>query len=207
MRDIKQIMKRNAPLVTLALAIVVCVGIIWVFTHNSTDVSKANLNTKSTVSSQVDVKVKDIIANEQQTQSSASSETETQRLKLDGNLSKYKLKTNSAVPKDVRPSQSSSQQGTHIEMPPEISVNNIKTDNQIRVKKGEGFGINIQVEPTNATNKDVTWKSSDNKIAKVDATGMVIAENVGNCTITVVSTQNSKISAAISVTVYEEADN
>ena len=43
--------------------------------------------------------------------------------------------------------------------------------------------LNAQVTPASATNKKVTWSSSDTKVATVDQTGLVTAVNAGDCVI------------------------
>lgn len=48
------------------------------------------------------------------------------------------------------------------------------------------------VAPTSATNKAVTWKSSNNNIAKVDNNGKVTAVSAGIATITVTTVDGSK---------------
>src|SRR5699024_10682568 len=50
------------------------------------------------------------------------------------------------------------------------------------------------VSPTNATDKSVTWKSSDETIAKVDKNGLVTAVAEGTATVTVTTTDGSKTS-------------
>lgn len=56
------------------------------------------------------------------------------------------------------------------------------------------------VSPTEATNKKVTWKSSNDSIATVDATGKITAVAVGTATITV-TTEDGLKTATCDVTV------
>ena len=57
-----------------------------------------------------------------------------------------------------------------------------------------------EVTPSYADNKRVTWKSSDEKVATVDANGKVTAVSNGTATITV-TTEDGKHSAEVTVTV------
>ena len=52
---------------------------------------------------------------------------------------------------------------------------------------GEKFTVKAQVSPSGATYKDVTFKSSDSKVAAVDKNGIVTPLSVGECTVTVTS--------------------
>ncbi|MBO7317572.1 MAG: Ig domain-containing protein, partial [Bacteroidales bacterium] len=53
----------------------------------------------------------------------------------------------------------------------------------------------------NATNKVVTWTSSDNEVATVDENGNVTAVSIGTATITATTTDGSDLSASCIVTV------
>lgn len=55
--------------------------------------------------------------------------------------------------------------------------------------------LKVSFEPSNATNKNVLWKSSNNNIVTVDNKGVVVAHGVGTATVTAVSAENSNISA------------
>ena len=57
------------------------------------------------------------------------------------------------------------------------------------------------VLPTNATNKTVTWTSSNTAVATVDASGLVTAKSNGTATITATTTDGSNKSATCEVTV------
>ena len=53
------------------------------------------------------------------------------------------------------------------------------------------------VEPSNATNKNVTWESSNKSVATVDATGEVTAIGAGTATITVTTADGGKTATCV----------
>jgi uncharacterized protein YjdB len=65
---------------------------------------------------------------------------------------------------------------------------------------GQTFQLTATLSPTNATNKAVTWSSSNTAIAEVDASGLVTAKAAGAATITVTTTDGGK-TATCAVTV------
>ena len=60
--------------------------------------------------------------------------------------------------------------------------------------------LTATITPENATNQNVTWSSSDEAVATVDATGVVTAEGPGEATITV-TTEDGSFTATCTVTV------
>ncbi len=68
------------------------------------------------------------------------------------------------------------------------------------LKVGETFTLTATIEPNNAENKNITWSSSDDNIAKVDANGLVTAVSEGTATITV-TTEDGGNTATCDVTV------
>jgi len=80
---------------------------------------------------------------------------------------------------------------------------------KISLYVGEKQQITATVEPENASNKTVTWSTSNNLIASVSDTGMVIAKSIGTATLTaktvngktaeVVVTVNTKLSTLTSI--------
>lgn len=69
------------------------------------------------------------------------------------------------------------------------------------LKEGEALTLSCTIEPANATNKELTWTSSDKAIATVDASGKVTAVKAGKAIITVASKANPEIKATCEVTV------
>ena len=73
----------------------------------------------------------------------------------------------------------------------------------IDLNVGQVETVNAIIKPDNATNKIVTWKSSDTNIVSVDNNGKVTAKKSGNATIT--ATTSNGISKNIIVTVNQIA--
>ena len=66
---------------------------------------------------------------------------------------------------------------------------------------GESKAITATVKPDDATNKELTWKSSDTAVATVDATGKVTGKKTGSATITATAQDGSGVSGSCTVTV------
>lgn len=69
------------------------------------------------------------------------------------------------------------------------------------LEPGETFTLNPVFTPANTTDQSVTYKSSNTKVATVDAEGVVTAVNKGNCTITASTNDGSFMTATCAVTV------
>ncbi len=67
-----------------------------------------------------------------------------------------------------------------------VAVTGVSLDmNTATIARGNTQQLTATVAPTNASNQDITWSSSDNSIATVSTTGLVTAVAAGNATITV----------------------
>ncbi len=82
----------------------------------------------------------------------------------------------------------------------EITLN--KTS--LSLKTGGSETFTVTVAPSNASNKGLTWKSSDTEVATVDANGKVTAVAPGTAIITVTAKDGSGKSASCTVTVKKE---
>lgn len=71
------------------------------------------------------------------------------------------------------------------------------------LKEGESKKLTVTVEPSNATNKKITWKSSNNSIATVNSSGEVTANKEGNVWITAKSSNGKE--STIKINVKKEA--
>ena len=82
------------------------------------------------------------------------------------------------------------------------------SQSSIKLKTGNTLTIEATINPEDATNKEVTWKSSDVKVATV-ADGVVTAVAPGTATITCAAMDGSNVKATCEVTVpveYEYVD-
>ena len=99
-------------------------------------------------------------------------------------------------------SSSSSSSKTITSTPSTIAVTEIQIEEKIEdMEIGENETLTAIITPSNATDKNVTWQSSDENIATVDTTGEVTAKKSGVVTITA-TTSNGK-SNTITINVKE----
>ncbi len=69
-----------------------------------------------------------------------------------------------------------------------VAVTGVKTDKtKIELEVGSSTTIVATVQPENATNKNVTWKSNDESIASVSEKGIVTAKKEGKTTVVVIT--------------------
>ena len=74
-----------------------------------------------------------------------------------------------------------------------VPVTNVYLDNtSLVLVAGENAQLNATVFPNNATDKSVTWTSSNTAVASVSNDGMVTAESAGSTTITVTTKDGNK---------------
>jgi len=72
-----------------------------------------------------------------------------------------------------------------------------------QIFKGYSETYNTIVYPTNASNKELIWKSSDTSIATVDSNGTVTGVEYGSTTITVTAKSNPKVKIELSVEIID----
>jgi len=102
-------------------------------------------------------------------------------------------------------SQNSSQQQTVQAEAQSVSVSYKGSDvngKTLALKKGAKYNFTAEVLPAEAVNKQVTWATSNEKVATVDANGQVKGKKAGKATITV-TTANGK-SASFKVKVQKD---
>ena len=83
-----------------------------------------------------------------------------------------------------------------------VSVTSLKLNKDSLTLQERGSDtLTATVDPADATNQDVTWKSSDTSIATVSADGTVTAISAGTATITATAKDGSGVSASCTLTV------
>ena len=81
----------------------------------------------------------------------------------------------------------------NIEFGKAVKVTGVKTQKTLYIAKSQTAKLTAAVRPQNASNKGVTWKSSNSKIATVNkTTGSVKGLNVGKTTITATTNDGKK---------------
>lgn len=84
-----------------------------------------------------------------------------------------------------------------------VDVVEVKINEDIEsLEIGESKVLTVTIEPNNATDKTIIWKSSDENIVTVSTTGVIIAKRAGTVEITA-TTSNGKTSM-IKINVKEE---
>ena len=74
-----------------------------------------------------------------------------------------------------------------------IAVTGVTLDLETKsIEVGEEFTLKATIAPENATNKDVTWSSSNPDVATVDSNGKVKTVSVGNAEITITTKDGNK---------------
>ena len=84
---------------------------------------------------------------------------------------------------------------------PVSSIAITSNTSNVSVKVGSSISTSYSITPSNATNKGVTWRSSNSNVASVDGNGKVTGRSVGTATISVTSNDGGK-TASYSVHVY-----
>ena len=87
-----------------------------------------------------------------------------------------------------------------------ILVDQLSLDYSSKVMKvGESFQLTARVLPDDATDKTLTWTSSNPNVATVNSEGVVTAVAAGSATITATTNDGSNLSASCTVAVYVQA--
>ena len=75
----------------------------------------------------------------------------------------------------------------------------------VTLKIADTFRLSVEVTPDDATNKSVTWSSSNNEVVQVDETGLITAVGSGNATVIVQSVDSGVIDVC-NVSVYQPVE-
>lgn len=93
-------------------------------------------------------------------------------------------------------------------VPTTIVVTDIKiNENVTSMKEGESQKLTATITPNDATDKNITWKSSDESIATVSTTGEVVAKKYGTVDITATSSNGKTSTIKIDIKESPKAEN
>lgn len=86
-----------------------------------------------------------------------------------------------------------------------ISVASLSlNETALSLVEGDSFQLTAEVAPANATDRTLTWSSSDVNVITVDQTGLVLAVAPGSAVVTVKANDGSNVEASCSVTVEQK---
>ena len=138
--------------------------------------------------------------------SSSSSKNNSSSSSNKNNSSSSSNKNNSSSSSNKNDSSNSNRNNTSNTKPSQTvkvtSVSLNKTSAEIYLNNNTGFSVSATVSPSNATNKNITWSSSNSNIASVN-NGYITAHNPGTATITVKTVDGNK-QASINVVVKKK---
>ena len=72
--------------------------------------------------------------------------------------------------------------------------------NSVEITIGESYQFYAYITPSNTTNKNITWSSSNTSVVSIDSTGKIVGKKIGSTTIVASTSNGKKISANIKVT-------
>ena len=137
--------------------------------------------------------------------SSSSSKNNSSSNSSKNNSSSSSNKNNSSSSSNNNSSNSNNNNSSSTKPSQTVKVTGVslnKTSAEIYLNNDTGFSVSSTVSPSNATNKNITWSSSNSNIASVN-NGYITAHNPGAATITVKTVDGNK-QASINVVVKKK---
>lgn len=140
--------------------------------------------------------------------SSASSSSSKSSTSPSSSSSSKSSTSSSASSSSSKSTTSSSSSSSSNNKPSTVEVTEIKIDEDVgSMEEGKSKFLTATVTPGNASDKSVTWKSSDESIATVSSTGMINAIKPGKVTITATSSNGKTNSIEIEVKEKQSTEN
>lgn len=123
-------------------------------------------------------------------------------------LSSKSSTSNSSSSKKSSSSTSSSSSSATTAAPTTIDVTAIQINENIEtLEVGKSKLLTATIAPSNATDKNITWKSSNESIATISTTGEVIAKESGIVNITAASSNGKTSTIKINVKEEQKVEN
>lgn len=77
------------------------------------------------------------------------------------------------------------------------------SESSLTIYEGDSYTLHATVEPTNASNQTLRWRTSNPNVLIPTATGVITAKNIGTATITCSAADGSGVEASCKVTVVK----
>ena len=173
---------------------------------NKDDSNKNNSSSSSKNNSSSNSNKNNSSSNSSKNNSSSNSNKNNSSSSSSKNNSSSSSSNNSSSSSNKNNSSSSSNNNSSSTKPSQtvkvtgVSLN--KTSAEIYLNNDTGFSVSATVSPSNATNKNITWSSSNSNIASVN-NGYITAHNPGAAIITVKTVDGNK-QASINVVVKKK---
>lgn len=123
----------------------------------------------------------------------------------------YSSKSSSKKSSSSSSKSSSSKKTTSnstVKKPTTVAVTGIEINNSVNsIKVGRSETLTATIKPNNATDKNITWKSSDESIATVNANGKVTAKKPGTVDITATTSNGKNNTIKINIKEEEKSQN
>ena len=172
---------------------------------NSTASDKNTTNNSSKDNSTNSNKNNSSSSSSKNNSSSSSSKNNSSSNSSKNNSSSSSNKNNSSSSSNNNSSNSNNNNSSSTKPSQTVKVTGVslnKTSAEIYLNNDTGFSVSATVSPSNATNKNITWSSSNSNIASVN-NGYITAHNPGAATITVKTVDGNK-QASINVVVKKK---
>ena len=174
--------------------------------NNSSSSNKNNSSSSSNKNNSSSSSSKNNSSSGSNKNNSSSSSNKNNSSSSNKNNSSSSNKNNSSSSSNKNDSSNSNRNNTSNTNPSQTvkvtSVSLNKTSAEIYLNNSTGFSVSATVSPSNATNKNITWSSSNSNIASVN-NGYITAHNPGTATITVKTVDGNK-QASINVVVKKK---
>lgn len=93
-------------------------------------------------------------------------------------------------------------------VPANVAVTGIQINENIKsLEVGESKLLTATITPSNATDKNITWKSSNESVATISSSGEVVAKKVGTVDITATSSNGKTSTVKINVKDVKKSEN
>ena len=173
--------------------------------NSSSNSSKNNSSSNSSKNNSSSSSNKNNSSSSSNKNNSSSSSNKNNSSSSNNNSSSSSNKNNSSSSSNNNSSNSNNNNSSSTKPSQTVKVTGVslnKTSAEIYLNNDTGFSVSATVSPSNATNKNITWSSSNSNIASVN-NGYITAHNPGAATITVKTVDGNK-QASINVVVKKK---